>query len=216
MIQLTDDSLPPKPTFQGLLLTVTLDGTHNKVRRALLVPADANLGWLHAVLQVAMGWSNSHLHQFTFKDKTFSDPSFELYDPMTLDESKGRLDTLLVRPGDLIRYQYDFGDSWEHTILLISTAATDQPTQAHCIDGAGACPPEDSGGIIGYNDLLKAIKKPTGKAAQEFKEWLGYTYDPNAFCLDATEQALSKLPWPSVSERQLGKLIRTRGKTKRR
>jgi hypothetical protein len=214
MILLTEDSLPPKPTSLGLLLTVALDGTHNRVRRTLLVPATAHLGWLHAVLQVAMGWTNSHLHQFTFKDKTFSDPSFELYDPLTLDESKGRLDTLLVRPGDLLQYQYDFGDSWEHTILLTSTAAIDHPTMARCIDGAGACPPEDCGGIIGFNDLLKAIKKPTSKAAQEFKDWLGYTYDPNAFCPTSADQALSKLAWPSVSEKQLARTIRTQTKTK--
>lgn len=215
MILINDDGPLTNSTFQGLLLTVTLDGTLNRVRRTLLIPAEAHLGWLHAVLQITMGWTNSHLHQFTFRDKTFSDPTFDLHDPLTLDESKARLDKMLIRPGDLIHYQYDFGDSWEHTIRLETSAALGHATIARCIDGAGACPPEDCGGITGYRNLLKAISKPSTKGAKEFTAWLGYNYDPSDFSPDSANTALSKLPWPSVSEKQLGRLINARNKSTR-
>lgn len=210
MMMPTNDNPLPNSTSQGLLLTVTLDGTFNRVRRTLLIPAEAHLGWLHAVLQIAMGWTNSHLHQFTFRDKTFSDPSLDLHDSLTLDESHGMVDELLVRPGDVIRYQYDFGDSWEHTIRLETTAALGKRTHARCIDGTGACPPEDCGGIMGYERLLKASSKPATKAAKEFRAWLGYDYDPTNFCPISVNSALSRLPWPSVSEERLGRLIRAR------
>ena len=161
-----------------------------------------------------MGWTNSHLHQFTFKDKTFSDPSFDLYDPMTIDERKCTLDKLLTKPGDSIRYEYDFGDNWQHTLSLTQTGTTTLPELATCLDGAMACPPEDCGGIQGYRDLLKAMKKPESTAAMDFTEWLGYSYDPSHFDREAVNRSLEKLPWPSVSEAALRRAIRGRLKRK--
>ena len=199
-----------QPQSPGLFLKVSLDHAKGQIWRNLLVPANAHLGWIHAVIQVSMGWTNSHLHQFTFKDKTFSDPSFDLYDPMTIDERKCTLDKLLTKPGDSIRYEYDFGDNWQHTLSLTQTGTTTLPELATCLDGAMACPPEDCGGIQGYRDLLKAMKKPESKGAIEFTEWLGYTYDPSHFDRDAVNRSLEKIPWPSVSEGALGKVIRER------
>jgi|GEM_PF-1447972 hypothetical protein len=198
----------------GLLLKVSLDHAKGQIWRNLLVPANAHLGWIHAVIQVSMGWTNSHLHQFTFKDKTFSDPSFDLYDPMTIDERKCALNKLLIKPGDSIRYEYDFGDSWQHTLSLIQTETTTLPELATCVEGAGACPPEDCGGIQGYRDLLRAMKKPESTAAMDFTEWLGHSYNPNHFDRDSVNRSLEKLPWPSVSEAALRKAIRGRLKRK--
>jgi hypothetical protein len=160
-------------------------------------------------------FGQSLLLQFTFRDKTFSHPTFDLHDPLTLDESKARLDKLLIRPGDLIHYQYDFGDSWAHTIRLETTTALEPATHARCIDGAGACPPEDCGGIMGYSNLLTAMSKPTTKAAKDLRAWLGYNYDPTDFCPDSVNGALSKLPWPSVTDKQLSRLIHARLKKNR-
>jgi hypothetical protein len=125
------------------------------------------------------------------------------------------LDKLLIRPGDLIHYQYDFGDSWAHTIRLETTTALEPATHARCIDGAGACPPEDCGGIMGYSNLLTAMSKPTTKAAKDLRAWLGYNYDPTDFCPDSVNGALSKLPWPSVTDKQLSRLIHARLKKNR-
>jgi len=209
-----NDFTGEEPQSPGLFLKVSLDHAKGQIWRTLLVPANAHLGWIHAVIQVSMGWTNSHLHQFTFKDKTFSDPSFDLYDPMTIDERKCTLDKLLTKPGDSIRYEYDFGDSWQHTLSLTQTGITPLPELATCLDGAMACPPEDCGGIQGYRDLLKAMKKPESKGAIEFTEWLGYTYDPSHFDRDAVNRSLEKLPWPSVSEAELRRAIRGRLKRK--
>ncbi len=204
------------PNSPGLFVKVTLDHSKGQIWRTLLVPANAHLGWIHAVIQVAMGWSNSHLHQFTFKDKTFSDPRFDLYDPMTIDERKCTLDKLLTNPGNCVRYEYDFGDNWQHTLSLIKTGLTALPELATCVDGAGACPPEDCGGIAGYRELLKAMKEPDSKAAIEFTEWLGYPYDRHHFDANTVNSSLQKLPWPSVSESALRRVLSGRLKRRRR
>ncbi len=202
-----NDFTAEQPQSPGLFLKVSLDHAKGQIWRTLLVPANAHLGWMHAVVQVSMGWTNSHLHQFTFKDKTFSDPSFDLYDPTVIDERKCTLDKLLTKPGNSIRYEYDFGDNWQHTISVIQTGTTTLPELATCVDGARACPPEDCGGIAGYRELLKAMKKPGSKAAMLLTEWLGRTYDPDQFDVSAVNRSLQKIPWPSVSESALRRAI---------
>lgn len=214
MILLNEDSIFGKPSSPGLFVTVTLKHTDNRVWRSLLVPSNAHLGWFHAVLQIAMGWTNSHLHQFTFKDKTFADPRFDLYDPLTIDERKCSLDKLLTNSKDPLHYQYDFADSWEHAIFLTKTGTTHYPMAATCLEGGGACPPEDCGGIPGYLSLLKALKKPNSKTAKESFDQLGYRYDPDAFSLENVNTALQELPWPTVSESALRKIIRSQRKRK--
>jgi hypothetical protein len=88
----------------------------------LQVPGHANLGWLHAVLQVAMGWTNSHLHQFICREHVYADPSAELEeyegDPPILDEGKATLWELLPEINNSLVYDYDFGDSWDHLIVV--------------------------------------------------------------------------------------------------
>ena len=168
MILFTENRLIEQPSSKGLLVTVTLDGMENPVWRRLLVPANAHLGWFHAVLQISMGWSNRHLHQFSFKDKRFSDPSFELYDPLAIDEAKGRLDTLLARPENILRYHYDFGNAWNHTIRLNELETAANPTTALCLDGYGDCPIEDCAKFPGYKIQLKT-RKENNQCQRRFK-----------------------------------------------
>src|SRR5262249_31922490 len=128
------------------------------------VPAKANLGWLHAVLQVAMGWTNSHLHQFICDEHVYADPAFDLEkfegEPPVLDERKAILRKLMPNVGDGLVYEYDFGDSWEHMVMLekILPASAGTRLTAVCVGGERACPPEDCGGVGGYEELLKALK----------------------------------------------------------
>ena len=207
-----NEAQPSRPgEVPALYLSVALEGTEPRVWRRILVPATAKLGTLHAVLQVAMGWTNSHLHDFRFKDTTYSDPSFNLDAPSILDERKCSLAKLLVEPGDFLHYEYDFGDSWSHFVLL-SEVSTTPFRSARCIEGVGACPPEDCGGIPGFMELLKAVKKPKSKAAKEYEQWLGYPYDPNAFSCDDVNPWLGRLPWPTVSTSALSKVIVARMK----
>ena len=197
-------------------LQVVLDGLKAPVWRRLQVPGEANLGWLHAVLQVALGWTNSHLHQFKIGGEFYSDPRhhFAEYegDPEILDESKFTLQKLAPRQKGSFRYEYDFGDSWEHQITVEKVLLPDPATAtvAVCLDGARACPPEDCGGVGGYDNLLKIIKNPKHEEHASMMDWLGAGFDPEAYDAIEANTYLRKLKWPRVTEDQLRKVLMAR------
>ena len=201
------------PIYQ---LKIILIGTKPPVWRRLQVPGNANLGWLHAVLQVAVGWTNSHLHQFKVGGAFYSDPRhhFAEYegDPEILDESKFTLQELAPRAKDSFGYEYDFGDSWEHEITVekILTPDAKAATAALCLDGARACPPEDCGGIWGYANLLKILKDRKPPEHKDMKEWVGGSFNSEAFDVAKTNLWLRKLKWPRVTEAQLRQVLMAR------
>ena len=201
------------PLYQ---LEVVLYGTKPRIWRRLQVPGNANLGWLHAAVQVAFGWTNSHLHQFRVGERIISDPSFELDEfedsPPVADETKATLAQVAPRMRDAIQYEYDFGDSWEHRIEVVKILPPDAAAAkvAICLDGARACPPEDCGGIWGYADLLKVIRNPRHKEHKDMIEWLGGPFDPEAFDLKKANVYLRKLKWPRVTQGQLATVLMQR------
>jgi hypothetical protein len=201
------------PIYQ---LQVLLSGTEPIIWRRLQVPGTANLGWLHAVLQVAMGWTNSHLHQFICGEHIYADPSaeFDQYegDPPVLDENKVTLGELLKDIGQGLFYEYDFGDSWEHLVKVEKILPADASTlvTAACLAGARACPPEDCGGIGGYAELLKALKNKKHPEHRSMKEWLGRPFDPEFFDVETTSNWLRYLKWPRVTESQLRRILMAR------
>ena len=164
-------------------LKVTLLGTRPPVWRRLIVPADATLDEVHWIIQVAMPWQNSHLHQFHDTDRTtrYSDPEFELEE--VEDESGVRVRQVLREPKDRITYEYDFGDSWEHLIQLekILPPRDDGKRRAECAGGKRAAPPDDVGGVWGYADFVEAIQDPDHERHEELLEWIGGEFDPEAF-----------------------------------
>ena len=214
MILFTENRLIEQPSSKGLLVTVTLDGMENPVWRRLLVPANAHLGWFHAVLQISMGWSNRHLHQFSFKDKRFSDPSFERYDPLAIDEAKGRLDTLLARPESILKYHYDFGNAWNHTIRLNGLGTAANPTPALCLDGYGDCPLEDRLKVPGYKIQLKTRKESNQQGASKFEKPRHPINRSSTFNIISINRSLQELSWPSVSPKMLKRIIINRNKRK--
>ena len=200
------------PIYQ---LNVVLLGSATPIWRRLHVPADAKLDWLHAVLQIAMGWTNSHLHQFKVGEDYYSDTrhhsaEFDADLPI-LEERRFTLRQIAPREQAVFRYEYDFGDSWEHEItvekILPNTAAS---SSARCLEGARACPPEDCGGTPGYDDLLKILENRKHPEHKSMKEWLGRPLDPEAFDVEKTNLWLRKLKWPRVTEAQLRKVIMAR------
>jgi hypothetical protein len=197
-------------------LEVMLSHVKPPVWRHLQVPGNANLGWLHAVIQVAVGWTNSHLHQFLAGERVFSDPAFELDDfegsRPVVDEQKVTLMQVAPRQGDELSYEYDFGDSWAHRIVVVKVLEPDPAADrvAYCLDGARACPPEDCGGARAYADLLKIIRNPEHKEHKAMLEWLGRPFDPEAFDLDKINTFLRQLKWPHITERQLGAVLMRR------
>jgi len=194
-------------------LKVVLIGTKPPVWRRLQVPGDANLGWFHAVLQVAMGWTNSHLHQFLTADARYSDPRHNedmgFGEEPDRDEAKTTLMHAVPDEGAQFGYEYDFGDSWEHEITVEMILPPDSATATVplCLDGARACPPEDCGGIWGYADLLKILKNRKHPEYKTMKEWLGRPFDAEAFDPTKTNLWLRKLKWPRVTQAQLRKVL---------
>ena len=168
---------------------MTLLGTRPPIWRRLLVPANVTLAQLHDVLQVAMGWQECHLHEFTAGGGQFGRPDPEdrfMGMPPVEDERRVRLSSVLNRTGAKAIYTYDFGDSWEHSILLEKRLPA-APTIAYpiCTGGQLACPPEDCGSIPGFYDLLEALRDPTQEQHQELRDWVGDDYDPEEFSIEA-------------------------------
>ncbi|HEY9175695.1 MAG TPA: plasmid pRiA4b ORF-3 family protein [Verrucomicrobiae bacterium] len=195
------------------LLKVVLLGSKPVIWRRLQVPGNASLDWLHAALQVAIGWTNSHLHQFIVAGQFYSDTrqDFAEYegDPEVLEERKFTLQLIAPREKIAFGYEYDFGDSWEHEIAVEKILPPDPAaaTLALCLDGARACPPEDSGGVWGYAKLLKILKNRRHPEHKSMMEWLGGAFDAEAFDVAETNRWLRKLKWPHVTEAQLRKVL---------
>ena len=162
-------------------IKITLIGAKPPIWRTVLVPTDIGLDAFHEVIQIAMGWTNSHLHQFIADKKMYGipDDDFELESE---DESQYSLSQLLTKEKDVLIYEYDFGDSWGHNILLEKILPFDGKTALPvCIKGKRACPPEDCGGIWGYEDLLETLADPKHPDYDDMLEWLGGEFDPEEF-----------------------------------
>jgi hypothetical protein len=165
------------------------------VWRRLLVPGEIRLDQLHGVIQVAMGWSDYHMHMFSTGAGEYGVPDPELG---FLDERRTTLSRLLPEPGDRIRYTYDFGDDWEHEITL-ETVLGAHPEQLYptCVAGKGACPPEDCGSAWGYARLREVLADPSDEEHERMLEWLelesASAFDAAAFEIDAVNDSLGDL-----------------------
>jgi hypothetical protein len=174
------------------ILKVTLTGVRPPVWRRLEVPADLTLAQLHRVLQAAMGWTDSHLHMFMHDGVAYGDSRRDL-DLGCLNEKTTRLSDLLWEPKDWMEYEYDFGDGWRHRIVLESSRGVAEWQPPRLLAGKRACPPEDVGGLGGYEDFCEAMAQPAHPEHQALVEWHGRPFDPNAFDLEAASAALAKL-----------------------
>jgi hypothetical protein len=173
-------------------IRVELNGSEPEIWRRLLVPSDVLLSDLHKILQTAMGWTNSHLHQF-IKGRNFYEPPApdgELWDNSGIDYTGMALSEFLVKKNDTIEYEYDFGDGWNHDVKLEKMVETTDSELPVCIDGAMACPPEDCGGIWGYQEFKKIMKNPNHPEYEDYVEWHGGAFDPEAFNMEAINEML--------------------------
>ena len=152
------------------------------VWRRLLVPADIRLDRLHDVIQTSMGWTDTHLHVFSTAagDYGVLDPELGFR-----NERNARLEQFLNQKGDRIQYAYDFGDGWEHDIVLEKRVDPDPGAALPaCPAGKGARPPEDCGGPWGYADLKETLAHPRNEDHDDMLDWLGLEsadeFDPAA------------------------------------
>jgi hypothetical protein len=166
-------TLHPPPKY-GWQLRVELLEVTPKVWRRLLLPSTIRLPALHRVLQAAMGWTDSHLHEFVIAGQRYSTP-----DPDWADELKQRderrivLEKALGYQSRCFDYLYDFGDSWHHVVILEEHAPLKSDALVYCTDGANACPPEDVGGAHGYAEFLAGIADPQHDEHENLLTWVG-------------------------------------------
>jgi hypothetical protein len=176
-------------------LKVTLRGIRPPIWRRVLVPAKFSLHKLHQVIQLAMGWTDSHLHEFIINGLPYSIPSPEDFEPVS-DERRHSLSQIAMREKRKFFYEYDFGDSWEHEIVVEKILSPESGVKyPACIKGKRACPPEDVGGVWGYETFLEAIGDPHHEEHDSYLEWVGGYFDPEACDLDEINQALARVKW---------------------
>ena len=175
-------------------IKVTLKDIKPPIWRRLLVAPEIKLDRLHDVLQIAFGWTNSHLHQFETPEGYFANPAFGLEE--TQSSTKATLKSVLYGPKSSIRYEYDLGDGWDHRILLEKIVELDEPYLAFCLGGARSCPPEDCGGPWGYENLLAIMKDPKHPEHESMSEWVGSGFNPEAFDAEEVNDELALMARP--------------------
>ena len=185
------------PLYQ---LKITLKWSKPPIWRRVVVRADMTLDRLHHVIQIAMGWTNSHLHQF-IAGRGFAVTYYGTPDPesagmgsQTLNEKRYTVAQLAPAPKRKFIYEYDFGDGWQHEVVAEKILPSD-PAFKHliCLGGANACPPEDCGGIGGYYNLLEILADPKHPEHTDMKEWVGGELNVAEFSSEGVNAVLKRL-----------------------
>jgi hypothetical protein len=178
------------------LLKIKLLEIEPEIWRRFVVPAGITLDRLHDVIQIAMGWTDSHLHEFTIGKKRYTEYPESREDG--LECGRYRLVDLIKQKGGTFNYLYDFGDSWEHEVVLEDSRYFNPELGSilECLDGARACPPEDVGSVPGYYEFCKAVKDSNHEEHESYMEWYGGVYDSEEFNTDEVNWELMKyLRW---------------------
>ena len=172
-------------------LKITLKDVRPPIWRRVLV-LDCSLAELHEVIQTAMGWENYHLYDFEVGGQRYTDPRG--MDELDMeDASRARLSQVAPKEKAKFRYTYDFGDNWQHEVLVEKFLLPEEEQEYPvCVAGKRACPPEDVGGPWGYMEFAEAILDPKHERHEEFLEWRG-EFVPEAFDLDAVNKRLRRL-----------------------
>jgi hypothetical protein len=174
---------------------VTLKYIRPPIWRSVVVPDNFTLGQLHDVIQVTMGWYDCHMHAFRVPRRGFGPPLREFGSGLDGAENENTIfvGAVLIRKGQKLLYEYDFGDGWEHEVVVEKILPIDpQGKYPVCLAGARACPPEDCGSFPGYCDILEALKAPRKTEEQkELLEWLEGGYDPERFDLETVNTRLA-------------------------
>jgi hypothetical protein len=176
-----------------LQLKVTLLHTKPPVWRRLVVREAMTLHDLHQAIQLAIGWLDCHLYAFEIGRRSYT----TLDDDASADnldaETTVLADLRLARKGTRFRYVYDFGDDWQHDVLVERAGPLDPAAAVpRCLAGRRACPPEDCGGPWGYADFLRTIADPSHPEHSETLEWVGGSFDPDAFDLEEVNALLAR------------------------
>ena len=174
--------------------------------RYFVVPAGITLDRLHDVIQIVMGWTDSHLYQFSIGKRRYAENVESKLDG--LESGNYRLNDLVKKKGRKFSYLYDFGDNWLHYLTLEDNRYNIENLHGDivCLDGERACPPEDVGGVMGYNDLCKVLNNPKHVDYESTRDWIGKDFYFEKFNIQSVNFELLKymrwsrdrhLPWES-------------------
>jgi hypothetical protein len=177
----------------ALQLKISLVESRPPIWRRVIVPESLTLADLHRVIQIVMGWENSHLHEFKVSGERYTEFEEDIQSGAG-DSTAVTLRSLnLNREGQIFLYNYDFGDDWLHQILVESSRTVEDSAKLPvCETGRRACPPEDSGGVHRYEYLLEVVSDPTNPDHEELSEWLDPEFDPEAFDADRVNRDLRR------------------------
>ena len=176
-------------------LKISLNGVQPPIWRRIQVPGSVSLFKLHFILQIAMGWTNSHLHEFFIEGSHYGDPpDYELDIRQIRDEKDYLLKQVITDAGVQFTYLYDFGDSWHHTVL-VENILDGEGGQLYpiCLQGERACPPEDVGSTGGYAEFLDAIRDTDHPEHESYLAWAGGNFEPEAFDRDRVNEVLKHI-----------------------
>ncbi len=179
-----------EPQVEVYAIKVTLLGTSPLVWRRILVPRDITLRQFHRTLQTVMGWTDSHLHQFVLPRQKFAEAGYRVGTKVA-NENRTRLGELIWTSGARLLYEYDFGDGWQHELVLEEVLLGDESFQQMCVAGKRCCPPEDCGGPQGFAELLEALRDANHPGHNEVSEWLGY-FVPESFSVEDINRKLRR------------------------
>lgn len=179
------------PLYQ---LKITLKYSRPAIWRRIVVPASCKLERLHQIIQRVMPWTNSHMHQFIAGRTCYGrpDPEFADMGNETLNEKRYTIADIAPGPKKKFVYEYDFGDSWYHEVVVEKVLPPDAGfKKVVCLAGKNACPPDDCGGMGGYYNMLGIIADPKNPEHESMTEWLGVKWDMTRFDLNEANAALT-------------------------
>jgi len=156
-------------------IKITLDGTDPAIWRLIRLDPYFTLNEVHHIIQIAMGWKNTHLYSFNIEDIEYTLPDYRNEVIRYADSNKYRLSDFLEYE---FKYLYDFGDHWMHTVSIFNTGIEDVITHPFCFEGEGACPPEDVGGMSGFKDFKESMDSPNHPDRESNIIWYGKEFDP--------------------------------------
>lgn len=193
----SDKAVKKKNPETAYLLKVSLLYSEPLIWRRIQVLGSMTLSRIHEVIQLRMGWTDTHLHQFMIGNNFYgpADLDDDWSEIKALDENKFKLGDLEAEMQKRFMYEYDFGDGWVHEIEIEQTVASDENSPKHpeLLAGERACPPEDIGGIPGYEDFLAAIRDPENENYEEMRNWYGADFEPDFFEKDEINKILKKM-----------------------
>jgi hypothetical protein len=186
----------PKPSIYQL--KITLLGIEPAIWRRMQVPSTIPLCCLHDAIQAVLGWTDSHVHQFEKDGKYWGVPDEEALDGdiEVIAEGNVPVSRVLRAEGDSMVYVYDFGDNWRHSVVVEKILPSDAPTKPVCLAGERRCPPEDVGGVSGYQEFLDVIFEPGHEEFSHFRGWAGGTFYAEEFDLKSVNEILERMRWP--------------------